>query len=71
MREITRYDAADLVTLLDVEHWRTSVGGKPPADFDLRVSSLPIGTSVASGSWSVATPTRSRRSMKRPLHGTS
>lgn len=36
---IARYEGVDLVTFLDVEHWRTRVGGKDPSDFDLRVSS--------------------------------
>ncbi len=36
---IARYEGVDLVTFLDVEHWRTRVGGKDVSDFDLRVSS--------------------------------
>ena len=38
-RNIARYEAADLVTFLDVEHWRTRVGGKELSEFELRVSS--------------------------------
>src|SRR4051794_29322053 len=36
---LARYESPDLVTLLDVEHWRTKVGGGNHADFSLRVSS--------------------------------
>ena len=37
---LARYETADLVTLLDVEHWRTRVGGgEELSEFDLRVSS--------------------------------
>jgi ketosteroid isomerase-like protein len=37
---IARYETADLVTFLDVEHWRTRVGGaRDLSDLDLRVSS--------------------------------
>lgn len=37
---IARYESGDLATLLDVEHWRTRVGGATElSDFDLRVSS--------------------------------
>ena len=36
---IARYESSELVTFLDVEHWRTRVGGTDPSDFDLRVSS--------------------------------
>ena len=37
---IARYETADLVTLLEVEHWRTRVGGEEDvSDFHLRVSS--------------------------------
>lgn len=35
---IARYEAPELVTVLDTEHWRTSVGGGAIADFDLRVT---------------------------------
>jgi ketosteroid isomerase-like protein len=38
-RTLARYETSDLATLIEVEHWRTRVGGKDPADFDLRVSS--------------------------------
>ncbi len=38
-RNIARYEAADLVTFLDVEHWRTRVGGEDLSEFDLRVTS--------------------------------
>ncbi len=37
---IARYETGDLATFLDVEHWRTRVGGAIElSDFDLRVSS--------------------------------
>lgn len=37
---IARYETTDLATFLDVEHWRTRVGGGIElSDFDLRVSS--------------------------------
>lgn len=39
-RNLARYETPDLATLIEVEHWRTRVGGQgDPADFDLRVSS--------------------------------
>jgi ketosteroid isomerase-like protein len=39
-RTIARYETADLATFLDVEHWRTRVGGADElSEFDLRVSS--------------------------------
>lgn len=37
-RNVARYESADLVTSLDMEHWRTRVGGGDLADFDLRVT---------------------------------
>jgi ketosteroid isomerase-like protein len=63
-RNIARYEAADLATFLDVEHWRTSVGGGDPSDFELRVSST-YPTRTANGSWSIVTPIQSRRSTPR------
>ena len=39
-KTIARYETVDLATFLDVEHWRTRVGGgEEVSDFDLRVSS--------------------------------
>jgi ketosteroid isomerase-like protein len=38
-RNLARYEAPGPATLLEVEHWRTRVGGKGLAEFDLRVSS--------------------------------
>jgi ketosteroid isomerase-like protein len=38
-KNIARYEADNLVTVLDIEHWRTRVGGREVSDFDLRVSS--------------------------------
>ena len=38
-KNLARYEAPALVTLLDIEHWRTRVGGGDLAEFDLRVSS--------------------------------
>jgi ketosteroid isomerase-like protein len=38
-RNLARYETADLVTLLEIEHWQTRVGGGELTDFDLRVSS--------------------------------
>lgn len=39
VRNVARYESADLVTDLDTEHWRTRVGGGDHAEFDLRVTS--------------------------------
>ncbi len=38
IKTIARYEAPDLVTFLDTEHWRTRVGKGEVSDIDLRVT---------------------------------
>ena len=71
LKNVARYESADLATFLDTEHWRTRVGGGDHADFDLRVTST---YREEDGEWKLvlrhADPISSADPMG-PLRGTS